>query len=149
MSIASDGNLLARIVLTVGTVGYGLLPIIGDINGTHAANPLWTPHARFHVVWQVASYVGIGLLALALTWIAGPMPTERLYLAAALGLAVYAGFFVATFTRRLFGGGFYDVNGYLPFKAPIGNGRWDQNVTGFGILAVVLLVGVAFIHRPA
>jgi hypothetical protein len=39
---------------------------IFDSNIPHAANPSWTPHARYQVVWQVSSYVYNGLIALFL-----------------------------------------------------------------------------------
>jgi hypothetical protein len=74
----------ARVLLTLTVVGYALVTMIADFNETHATNPKWTAHARFHVVWQVLSYVGIGLVAVYLIWIEGPNPQERLYLAAAL-----------------------------------------------------------------
>ena len=101
MGIAT-GHLLAQILLTVATVGYGILTLKADFNATHATNPLWTPHARFHVVWQITSYCGFGLIALALIWSAGPLEVERLYLAAAFALIVYGSFFVAVFTRPLY-----------------------------------------------
>ena len=53
MELAYDSHLLAKILLTIATLGYGLVTIKADFNATHATNPLWTPHARFHVVWQV------------------------------------------------------------------------------------------------
>ena len=77
----------ARILLTLAALGFSAITIMADLNKTHASNPLWTPHARFHVVWQVLSYSGIGLIALYLIWAGGPMQTERLYLAAALAVA--------------------------------------------------------------
>jgi len=57
-------QMLARILLTLTTLGYGLATIKADFNKTHATNPAWTPHARFHVVWQILSYSGVGLIAL-------------------------------------------------------------------------------------
>src|SRR5579885_184706 len=74
---------IARILLSLTALGYGLATIKADFNKTHATNPLWTPHARFHVVWQILSYSGIGLIALYLIWAPGPMEAERLYLAVA------------------------------------------------------------------
>jgi hypothetical protein len=138
---------LARILLTVAALGYGLATIKADFNKTHATNPTWTPHARFHVVWQILSYAGIGLFALFLIWTDGSMPRERLYLAAALGIAIYGAFFTSMFARPLFGGSLYDPNGYLPFKPPIGpqHWRWDVNVTAFTILSAVLLAGLLLV----
>jgi hypothetical protein len=134
--------LVARIILTLAALGYSAVTIVADLNKTHAANPLWTPHARFHLVWQVLSYSGLALISFYLIWAGGPLPTERLYLAAAMAVAVYGGFFGAVFTRPMFGGGLYDKNGYLPFKAPIGPWQWDVNVTIFTVTSIVLLAGI-------
>src|ERR1700722_4901060 len=81
----------AKILLTLTILGYALITIKADFNKTHATNPKWTPHARFHVVWQILSYAGGGLVALYLVWIDGQQPLERLYLAAALSSAIYGG----------------------------------------------------------
>ena len=135
---------IARILLTLTTLGYALVTIKADFNKTHATNPEWTPHARFHVVWQILSYAGVGLVALYLIWTDGPAPIERIGVAAALSVAVYGGFFAAVFARPIYGGGLYDNNGYLPFKPPIGapQWRWDANVTAFSILSTIWLLGV-------
>ena len=61
-----DRFLVARGLLSLVTIGYGALTVKADFNETHATNPLWTGHARFHVVWQITSYVGFGLIALGL-----------------------------------------------------------------------------------
>ena len=95
MTFAFDHLLLARILFTLMTAGYAVATVIADFNATHATNPKWTPHARFHVVWQITSYVGFGLLSLVLIWWPGPLAVERLYLAAIMGAIVYAAFFVA------------------------------------------------------
>jgi len=146
-----DRILLARVLLTLVTLGYGLATVFADFNKTHATNPLWTPHARFHVVWQISSYVGFGLLALALTWWPGPLATERLYLVAAMGAVVYVAFFVAVFAMPVYGGEAYDKNGYMPFAAPVPviAKRWDLNITIFSVLAVVLVVSFLSIPRGA
>ena len=151
MSIVFDYNLLARILLTLVTLGYGLATVFADFNKTHATNPQWTPHARFHVVWQICSYVGFGLLALALIWWPGDYATERLYLVAIMAAIVYAAFFVAVFAMPIYGGAAYDNNGYQPFAAPVPliAKRWDVNITAFCIQVALLaasalaLVGAA------
>jgi hypothetical protein len=143
MSIAFDHMLLARVLLTLNTIGYGVLTIFADFNKTHATNPKWTPHARFHVVWQISSYVGIGLLALALLWWPGPYALERLYLAAIMSAIVYAAFFAAVIAMPLYRGGAYDSNGYQPFKAPVPlfSGKWDVNITVFSVQVAILAAG--------
>ena len=134
---------LARILLTLVTLGYGFVTILADFNKTHATNPRWTPHARFHVVWQISSYIGFGLMALALIWLPGPYAIGRLYLAAAMGAIVYASFFAALFAMPLYGGAAYDDNGYVPFAAPVPlvAKRWDLNITAFSVLALLLIAG--------
>jgi hypothetical protein len=152
MSQAEGGNimsfdhlLLARILFTLTTAGHAFLTILADFNATHATNPQWTGHARFHVVWQITSYIGFGFLALALTWWPGPLAVERLYLVAVMGAIVYAAFFLALLTMPLYGGLAYDDNGYQPFAAPVplfAKG-WDANVTAFSVQLVLLAAGVA------
>jgi hypothetical protein len=93
---------LARLFLAITVLGYGLATIKADFNKTHATNPSWTPHARFHVVWQILSYSSIGLVALYLIWVDGAAPLERLYLAAALSVAIYGAFFASVFARPIF-----------------------------------------------
>jgi len=145
--MAFDPGLFARILITLATLGYGLVTIKADFNATHATNPLWTPHARFHVVWQVLSYTGIALIALGLLWLPGPMATERLYLAAGMGVAVLAAFYVAFFAMGTYGGRAYDENAYLPFhpRGMPATWRWDVNVTVFTILSAFLVLGVLIV----
>jgi hypothetical protein len=133
---------IACILLTLSVIGYAFVTIKVDFNKTHATNPNWTPHARFHVVWQILSYTGIGLIALYLIWAEGSRPA--LCLAAAMSVAVYGAFFAAVFARPLFGGGLYDENGYQPFRPPVGspNWRWDVNVTAFTILSAITVAGL-------
>ena len=135
--------LLARVLLTLVTLGYGFATIIADFNATHATNPKWTPHARFHVVWQILSYSGFGLLALALLWLPGAYAMERLILVAVMAGIVYAAFFIAVFAMPIYGGGAYDDNGYQPFAAPIPiiAKRWDVNITIFCVQLALLAAG--------
>ncbi len=139
-----DHILVARILFTLMTVGWGVLTVVADFNKTHATNPAWTPHARFHVVWQILSYVGFGLLAFVLIWWPGPLATERLYLVAIMGSIVYGAFFIALIAMPIYGGAAYDKNGYQPFKAPfpIIAEKWDANITIFSIQLLVLAAGL-------
>src|SRR6201996_3167404 len=136
--------LTAKLLLTLTVLGYAAVTIKADFNNTHATNPKWTPHARFHLVWQGLSYFGVGLIALYLIWIDGPNPMERLYLAAAISAAIYGAFFIAVLTRPMFGGALYDDNGYQPFRPPVGPKAWhrDGNVTAFPVLAAIWAAAV-------
>ena len=141
--IAFDHILLARVLLTLMTAGWAFATVIADFNNTHATNPKWTPHARFHVVWQISSYVGFGLLSLALIWGPGPLALERLYLVAIMGAIVYGAFFVALLAMPVYGGAAYDDNGYQPFAAPVPiiAKAWDVNVTIFSVQVLLLAAG--------
>ncbi|MBO6906311.1 MAG: hypothetical protein JJ865_15270, partial [Parvibaculum sp.] len=59
METSFDALLVPRLLFTVVAVMISVGPIVADFNKTHATNPLWTPHARFHVVWQVLSQTGV------------------------------------------------------------------------------------------
>src|SRR5438309_65427 len=108
MLTSFDGLLAARLLLTVVTIGYGFITILADFNKTHATNPAWTPHARFHVVWQITSYAGFALIALALIWVPGPFERERLFLACGFAGVVFAAFFIALLAMPLYGGRTFD-----------------------------------------
>jgi hypothetical protein len=146
MEFATD-HLIARLLLTLNAFGYGLAPVFADFNKTHATNPLWTPHARFHVVWQVSSYCGVGLIALWLIWSAGP--AGKLWLAVALAVAMYAGFFATVFSMPRFGGGVADANGIPPLATMQIGGKplaLDANVTVFSVQVAILIVAALLIR---
>lgn len=148
MEFNADGNLLARILLTLTVFAYSIGTIKADFNQTHATNPAWTPHARFHVVWQILSYAGLAVIAIGLIWVKTALATERLYLAAALSFVVYGSFFAAVFSRPIYGGTLTDPNGYPHYKPPFGpdHWRWDINVTVFVVFTALLATGVLAIR---
>jgi hypothetical protein len=139
----------AEILLSLATLGYSLIPALFDLNATHATNPLWVGHARFHVVWQVVSYIGFGLIGLGLIWAPGAAHGARLWLAAALGGAAYGGFFAAVLGRHIYGGATYDPNGVLPVRPPL-IGRYyafEVNITLFTVTTAVLVAGAVSLAR--
>lgn len=151
MSDIYEANGIARVLLTVTALGFSALPMYADFNKTHATNPLWTGHARFHVVWQVLSYAGVGALSLYLIWTDGPAYLSQLRLACVLAAVVYGAFFATYFSMRLFGGRAYDDNGYLPIPVRLLGARLslDLNFTVFGALVVLLIISVASIRVPS
>jgi len=136
--------MLVRVLLTLATLGFSLIPVLADFNKSHATNPLWTGHARYHVVWQVLSYVFIAAISLFLIW--GPLDPNGsvgLKLAAALAFAVYGGFFGALFSMRLYDGKTFDVNGIQPVK--VGTLSLDVNVSVFTAVTLILIAAVFLI----
>lgn len=135
--------LAAQIMLTIAILGYSAVPVLADFNRTHATNPLWVPHARYHVVWQVCSYVGIGAISMWLLWAAGPEQTARAHLVAALALSIYVGFFAAASSMKLYGGSLADPNGIPPLRFhAFGEARTvDLNVLTFSLVLIILAIG--------
>jgi hypothetical protein len=131
------------VLLTLNTLGYSLGPALAHFNKTHATNPLWTPHAHFHVVWQVLSYCGIGLIALWLIWTAGaPL---KLWLA----VAMYAALFATVFSMPRYGGSVADTNGVPPIATVNFAGRplaLDTNVTVFCVQVTLLAIAALMIR---
>lgn len=136
--------LIAKLLLTAATLGYSAIPAAFDSNPTHATNPSFPGHARFHVVWQVSSYVYIAVLALYLIWTAGA-ETGPLWLAAILAACAYGGFWTAVLSRPVYGGKLVsEVNPVPPFDWNIAGKRFqtDANVTLFTGAVAVLACGV-------
>lgn len=132
---------LVQILLTVAVIGYSLVPVLADFNATHVTNPTWDPHARFHIVWQVSSYVGIAAIALYLIWF-GAADRHKLLLASGFAVCMYGGFFAAVCTRRWYGGTLYSENGILPVRLKFGarHVNADANLTLFASIVAVVVV---------
>jgi hypothetical protein len=109
-----DARLTARGLLTLYCVLQGIGPLAIDLNRTHAANPLWTSHARFHVVWQSLSQLLICICACVLIWWPQPADLQRFYSVVSLMTASLFSFLFAFFCRKLYGGSLSDHNGIRP-----------------------------------
>lgn len=136
--------LTAKILLTIVTLGYSAIPSFFDFNETHATNPSWTGHARYHVVWQVASYDYIAVIALILTWGYGS-DTQHLWVPALLAAVIYGGFWTALLTRKRYGGVLQDeVNGVPRFHYNIFGWKFevDANISLFTPISILTLITV-------
>ncbi len=138
-----------KILLTFLTLTYSVIPTLYDLSDTHATNPSWTPHARWHVVWQVASYDMIALVSLVVIWTAGDN-TVLLWIPAALAVSCLGGFWIAFATKRIYGGAGMDkVNGVPKYQFKL-LGRemaTDANLTQFTPITVVLVVTLFLVAR--
>lgn len=52
-------RLVGRLLMTVATLMYSLVPVVVDFTETHVFHPDWTPHARFHMVWLLGLLCGV------------------------------------------------------------------------------------------
>ena len=65
MNSHAQSSLTGRVLMTVATLLYGVLPPLVDLTETHVFHPGWTPHARMHMVWLLGTNSAIAVLALA------------------------------------------------------------------------------------
>lgn len=141
--------LTVKLLLTLITLGYSAIPSLFDFNNTHATNPSWTGHARYHVVWQVVTFDLVAVLALALIWTAGE-DTSGLWVPTLLGLFAYGGFWTANVTRPLYNGVLQDpVNGVPQFHYNILGWKFavDANISIFTPLTLLTLVALWLVAR--
>jgi hypothetical protein len=124
----------------------GLGTLLIDLGPTHATNPDWLGHARYHVVWQAISTAVLSLLELALLLIPGRYQDERFYLAAVLAGIPMLGFFGAFATRKLFGSALSDPNGIPQVRIVVScSEKWiDLNLVAEIVAFTLLLAIVAF-----
>ena len=139
---------VARAIVTAIAGGQGIMPVLIDLNRTHATNPLWTGHARFHLVQQVFTLLPAAAIELALLWYPGVAIHARFYLAALLTATSLAGFLVAVCAQPLYGGTLHDPNGIQPLRLRIGSRLivFDLNVP-IVLLAAILLLGAVLLFR--
>jgi len=132
----------AAVRLTLTAVIYGLIPLIVDISPTHILHPAWSPHARFHVMWQISVGTMLALLSVLLIWWPGTQRALRLKLGALLGCIALGGFVVAALTRNLYGGQFSEPGGVPPV------GGIDANVLAFTPTIAIQLLGLLLALFP-
>ena len=133
----------AKLLLTIVTLGYSAIPTFFDFNPSHATNPSWTGHARYHVIWQVSSYDFLALIMLWITWTTAN--ESHLWVPALVACAIYGGFWTALVTRKRYGGVLQDeVNGVPTFKYNLFGWRFevDANISLFSPITILTIITV-------
>lgn len=122
--------------MTIAALIYGFIPPFADFSQTHVFNPLWTRHARFHVVWQVIITFALSVLGLYLLWIKKAEKEFSINISFLLGLIVLGGFMTNALVTHLYGGSLSDPNGVPPIFNNL-----DGNLVTFSVGIVCLIVG--------
>ena len=141
--------LTAKLLLTFVTLGYSAVPSFFDFNDTHATNPSWTGHARWHVVWQVSTFDYMAIMSLFLIWTAGA-DASRFWVPLLLAVFAYGGFWTAFVTRNLYGGVLKDaVNGVPEFHYNIFGWKFaiDANVSLFTPISILTVITLWLVAR--
>tara|TARA_B100001057_G_C22741132_1_gene907797 strand:- start:492 stop:1046 length:555 start_codon:yes stop_codon:yes gene_type:complete len=123
-----DPIFISNIILSALCLGLALIAPLIDFNESHATNPLWTGHARFHLVWQVNALAASGILVLFLLWI---IPSSMNLLISIVILYVWLlSFMFALLFMPIYDGKLNDVNGVPPIKISLINKQIeiDRNV---------------------
>ena len=138
-------ELTAKILITLVAVATGIGPMRADFNRTHATNPLWPPHARFHVVWQVLAQTGVSAFILYFLWIA--RFDGHVLLAGLMNFNWGLTFYLTLFNMKRFGGALSDTNGIKPFRFKIGGKVHlvDTNLFLGSVLMTLNLVAVGLL----
>jgi hypothetical protein len=138
-------ELTAKILISLVAVMTAFGPMKADFNKTHATNPLWTPHARFHVVWQVLCQAGVAMFILYIVW--GLSFPGHVILAAMMNFNWIVSFFLTLANMTRFEGSLKDVNGIRPFRFNIGGTvrLVDTNLFGATMLATINMIATVLV----
>lgn len=134
-----DTWLIGKILISFVAVAQALGPMRADFNRTHATNPSWTSHARFHVVWQVLLQAGVSIAVLTLLWASeGRVQT---WIALALTANWILTFFVTVAAMPRFEGTLADPGtGIEPFRFSFGSRHLEVDTNLFGACVLSLIV---------
>ncbi len=142
-----SADFAALLLLSFVAFAIGVGPMIADFNKTHATNPLWIPHPRFHVVWQCLVQLGVSSFALSLLWL---WPSKlHTWMAVFLNYNWMVMFLVTALAMPLYGGALADENGIKPLEFNIGGKihKIDTNVFGACILFILNTIAVYLLLR--
>lgn len=137
-----DHRLLARVGLSLLCGIQGIATVAIDFNRTHATNPEWTRHARFHVVWQTVTTALASVVELGLLWSGWVSAELGFYLALVMASLSPIAFMVAFASREWFGGALSDPNGIPPVPVRLGSRvvKVDGNLAA--VVAALVTMGV-------
>jgi hypothetical protein len=143
-----DHQVLARIALTALCAIQGIATLAIDSTRSHARNPEWVGHARFHVVWQSVLVTLLSAVELTLIWTTRPYRQEAFYFAILLAALSPLSFLAALVAKGSYGGTLSDPNGIQPVQMTIRGTlyRLDGNLIAV-VVALIVLGGIIWIYK--
>jgi len=136
---------ISKVLLTLICIGLGTLTPLIDFNESHATNPLWTGHARFHLVWQVNAMIITALLSIFLLWFFYSITNHLIVIL--LNFLWVLSFYATVFGLKLFDGELNDINGVPPVLIKLLGREFeiDRNIQAItGVLLVNSYAGALF-----
>tara|TARA_A100001388_G_scaffold57819_1_gene39861 strand:- start:278 stop:829 length:552 start_codon:yes stop_codon:yes gene_type:complete len=136
---------ISKVLLTLICIGFGTLTPLIDFNESHATNPLWTGHARFHLVWQVNAMIITALLSIFLLWFFYSITNHLIVIL--LNFLWVLSFYATVFGLKLFDGELNDINGVPPVLIKLLGREFeiDRNIQAItGVLLVNSYAGALF-----
>ena len=136
---------ISKVLLTLICIGFGTLTPLIDFNESHATNPLWTGHARFHLVWQVNAMIITALLSIFLLWFFYSITNHLIVIL--LNFLWVLSFYATVFGLKLFDGELNDINGVPPVLIKLLGREFeiDRNIQAItGVLFVNSYAGALF-----
>tara|TARA_B100000035_G_C20723184_1_gene432130 strand:- start:50 stop:601 length:552 start_codon:yes stop_codon:yes gene_type:complete len=136
-------SLISKILLTLTCIGLGTLTPLIDFNESHATNPLWTGHARFHLVWQVNAMIITSILSLLMLWAFYSFSNHLIVII--LNFLWIISFYTSVFGMKLYDGELNDINGVPPILINILGKKYEidrniQAITGLLFISIYALI---------
>jgi len=129
----------AKILITISTLIFTVIPPFADFNKTHVLHPDWPGHARFHTAWLVLENSLLGVFTLFLIW--HQSTDTKLLIAGVISTLVLGGFMLAALLIPLYSGTLSDPDGI-----PQGPRGIDLNLMVFGVGFLLSLVGLILVY---
>ncbi|GBF51066.1 hypothetical protein LPTSP4_25970 [Leptospira ryugenii] len=131
--------LFLKATLTVGALEF-FGPIFRDTNSSHLLNPEWVGHARFHLMWNISLWAGIGLYSIYKLWIEKQIAKEGLMFLWTLQCLNALAFWNSVILGDSYNADIFDAKIHLAVF------EINENIIVFGALSLLLLFNLRLLQ---